>query len=191
MVRMEQEASARDNQPVDSGSDRSAAARRAAATRRENKILSASAYGRLLLALRRCQVASDQAKSRAANNTRYSEYGDRSTYRWVNYRASRNARQRDYEAKRKAIDEACQAAAENGVVFGWAPSGSLHVPWIVYFELPSGQVSFHSDTRGEGPDYGGSWDGVKDVGAARIQEAINGLLPGSMPPPAPCQEHEE
>jgi hypothetical protein len=39
------------------------------------------------------------------------------------------------------------------VVFDQDPS------WVFYVELPMGQVSFHSPTRGKGPDYSGDWDG--------------------------------
>jgi hypothetical protein len=37
-------------------------------------------------------------------------------------------------------------------VFGQEPS------WVLYIDLPAGQVSFHSPTRGLGPAYPGEWD---------------------------------
>jgi len=43
--------------------------------------------------------------------------------------------------------------------------------WVVYFELPQGQVSFHSPTRGSGPDYPGEWDGTH-TSQDRITEAL-------------------
>lgn len=165
--------------------DRSTPGKRAAATRRENKLLPSTPYGRLLRALRDAQVASDRAKSRAADATRYSEYNDRSEYRWHNYHASRSARQRDYAEKSQSIAHACNAAGEAGIVFGWAPSLQEDVPWIVYFDLPTGQMSFHCNKRGQGPEYGGNWDGLKDEGTNRVQRAIDGLITGQIPCPPP------
>src|SRR5207253_3086437 len=39
--------------------------------------------------------------------------------------------------------------------FGDAPS------WVLYIDLPQGQVSFHSPSRGEGPEYICAWDGQR------------------------------
>lgn len=39
---------------------------------------------------------------------------------------------------------------------------------ILYVDLPTGQVSFHCGSRYHGPDYSGSWDGVRDQAAERI-----------------------
>ena len=33
------------------------------------------------------------------------------------------------------------------------------MPWVVYIDIPQGQVSFHSPDRYIGPDYMGEWDG--------------------------------
>lgn len=43
--------------------------------------------------------------------------------------------------------------ADPDTPFGDAPS------WVLYIDLPQGQVSFHSPTRFDGPDYTGEWDG--------------------------------
>lgn len=60
-------------------------------------------------------------------------------------------------------------AASSGIEFGWAedPEQPYHKQ-VLYIDLPTGQVSFHTDVRGEGPDYAGKWDGVRDVAADRI-----------------------
>ena len=43
--------------------------------------------------------------------------------------------------------------------WGWkADPGQDFAPWVLYVELPQGQVSFHSLERGEGPDYPSDWD---------------------------------
>ena len=30
--------------------------------------------------------------------------------------------------------------------------------WVLYVDIPTGQASFHSPTRGDGPDYAGAWN---------------------------------
>lgn len=39
-------------------------------------------------------------------------------------------------------------------LFGGQPS------WVLYVDIPTGQCSFHSPTRGKGPDYSSDWDRV-------------------------------
>ncbi len=49
-----------------------------------------------------------------------------------------------------------------GIRFGWKEDRSQEWnPWVLYVDLPQGQVSFHSPDRGDGPDYPGEWDGLK------------------------------
>jgi hypothetical protein len=45
--------------------------------------------------------------------------------------------------------------------WGWKldPKASFH-QWVLYVDIPPGQVSFHAETRGGGPDYPGDWDGL-------------------------------
>ena len=72
---------------------------------------------------------------------------------------------------------ACQLAEEAGIKFGWREeSPDSEVPWVVYFDLLTGQVSFHSPSRGEGPDYQGEWDAVLSASTERIQAAIQQIL---------------
>jgi hypothetical protein len=131
---------------------RADAARRGAETRRTNKVLGQTRYGQLLAALRDAQRANDRAKSRAANGLRRRDYHDGSRYSGANYYRSGQARDHDYCEKSVAITHAVSLATEAGVKFGWRRDGG-GVPWVVYFDMPTGQVSFHVDTRGEGPDY--------------------------------------
>jgi len=152
------------------------AALRAQATRAENKALRATDYGELLFWLRAAQRESDCAKSRSANACRQAEYFERdeSIYARANYRRSRNARARDYRRKEAALQEAVQVAPLANVSFGWVtPDDGMP---IVYFDLSSGQVSFHSATRLAGPDYEGFWDGIRGASAERIQAAIRELI---------------
>ena len=49
---------------------------------------------------------------------------------------------------------------------------------MLYVDLPTGQVSFHTPARGAGLDYGGEWDGAVDVSRERIMSAIDQLCGG-------------
>lgn len=52
--------------------------------------------------------------------------------------------------------------------------------WVLYVDLPTGQVSFHTAARGVGPDYPGQWDGVRGTGAIRIirwASSLSELMP--------------
>lgn len=88
-----------------------------------------------------------------------------------------------YERKQWAIDNLCAVlmrhAEELGVTWGWGhdPDQDYHNV-VLYIDLPTGQVSFHTDSRRDGPDYPGIWDGQRDVGAGRVCRWIAGLLSG-------------
>ena len=47
-----------------------------------------------------------------------------------------------------------------GIKWGWKcdPRQAFH-SWVLYVDLPNGQVSFHAGERMKGPDYKGEWDG--------------------------------
>lgn len=78
-----------------------------------------------------------------------------------------------YDRKQWALDNLCSALLRHaealGLVWGWGvdPQQPMHCN-VLYLDLPGGQVSFHTAGRGEGPDYAGGWDGVRDVGAERV-----------------------
>jgi hypothetical protein len=168
---------------------RSETAKAGARKRHEKKLLCASPYGQLLLALRDAQTLSDRAKARPGNGVRISDnIGDycggeimvvRAIRRFAraNYWRSREAIANDYGVKNLAIDAACHWATEAGTSFGWKVEGG-HVPFVVYFDLPTGQVSFHCKVRGQGPNYSGQWDGQVGQSQARIEKAIRRFLPG-------------
>lgn len=48
----------------------------------------------------------------------------------------------------------------DGIRFGWKRDEAAQYgpEWVLYVDLPQGQVSFHSPARGDGPDYPGDWD---------------------------------
>ncbi|MDQ2084777.1 hypothetical protein RA307_31750 [Xanthobacteraceae bacterium Astr-EGSB] len=78
-----------------------------------------------------------------------------------------------YDRKGWALDNLCTALAQyNGVLgspWGWGVDHAQPVHcFVLYVDLPTGQVSFHSAARGEGPDYPGQWDGVRGASADRI-----------------------
>jgi hypothetical protein len=62
-----------------------------------------------------------------------------------------------------------QHADALGIRWGWQrdPSQRFH-EWVLYVDLPTGQASFHAAIRGDGPDYGQTWDGVPGASVDRI-----------------------
>lgn len=72
-----------------------------------------------------------------------------------------------YDRKGWAIEQLSKALAahpELGIEFGWKkdPKMSEYDPcWVLYIDLPEGQVSFHSVARYAGPDYPRDWDQQK------------------------------
>jgi len=50
----------------------------------------------------------------------------------------------------------------SSLTWGWGyDAKAIHFEHVLYVTLPTGQISFHSDERLEGPDYPGEWDGQK------------------------------
>lgn len=98
-----------------------------------------------------------------------------------------------YERKQWSMDNLCRVltthASDVSVTWGWKedPAAAYH-RWVLYVDLPTGQVSFHTSARGAGPDYGGEWDGVLGVSADRIVRWCEAILRGSIErPPPPAQ----
>jgi hypothetical protein len=119
------------------------------------------------------------------------------------FRASKNSarakvyrgggyRGKAYDRKSWAIDNLAKVLGEHGAAlglgWGWGedPAQSFHRD-VLYVELPTGQVSFHTAPRGAGPAYASPWDGVKGAGAGRICSFCTIVLNGARPPfpPAP------
>lgn len=86
-------------------------------------------------------------------------------------------RDQAYARKSWAMGQLCvellaHGAAADVAVWGWKIDPAAEGPhrWVLYVELPNrGQVSFHTDQRGHGPDYAGEWDGAVGSCANRIQ----------------------
>ena len=76
-----------------------------------------------------------------------------------------------YGRKQWSLDNLDTALREkdHGLKWGWTldPKQEYHC-WVLYVEIPTGQMSFHAGMRGAGPDFDGEWDGEKDQGSARI-----------------------
>ncbi|MGJ5000550.1 hypothetical protein ACQR10_04450 [Bradyrhizobium sp. HKCCYLRH2060] len=92
------------------------------------------------------------------------------------YRKGPGYRTEAYRRKDWSIGNLAAALAgdvDHGLVWGWGVDGELQARLdphhhILYVELPTGQVSFHTGTRHAGPDFAGAWDGARDVAADRI-----------------------
>ena len=86
-----------------------------------------------------------------------------------------------YDRKQWALDNLCRAltehAADQGIAWGWGedPAQPVH-KHVLYVDLPTGQVSFHAPSRGEGPDYPRAWDGVPGQSPDRIIRFVARLL---------------
>lgn len=100
-------------------------------------------------------------------------------YRGGNARGS--YRDQAYQRKQWSMDNLGKALAQHdarlGIAWGWKrdPAQAYHV-WVLYIDLPDvGQVSFHTDRRGTGPDYAGAWDGVRGASPDRILRWIAGI----------------
>lgn len=78
-----------------------------------------------------------------------------------------------YQRKSWAMDNLASALLEHGtkcgIEWGWGedPEQAYH-RFVLYVELPNGQVSFHTDKRGAGPDAPKPFCGVRGVSAQRI-----------------------
>lgn len=80
-----------------------------------------------------------------------------------------------YDTKQWSMENLAKVLTEHGdtlgIRWGWGidEKQEFH-KWVLYCELPRmrGQVSFHTASRGIGPDYSAGWDGMKDVAAQRI-----------------------
>lgn len=109
--------------------------------------------GLLALNLFRAQKCSERAK----------------TYRHHSHR------EEAYGRKQWSMDNLCNVLAGMGEAIRWGwredPKQPFH-KWVLYVEIPTGQVSFHAATRGVGPDYPGDWDG-SGLSVARILEYTN------------------
>jgi hypothetical protein len=84
-----------------------------------------------------------------------------------------------YRRKGEALNALCNTLDEDaaGLIWGWGTDARENfAPHVLYVELPTGQVSFHSPERFNGPDFPGVWDGVRGASEGRILQLCNQLL---------------
>lgn len=90
-----------------------------------------------------------------------------------------------YQRKQYSMEELCKCLMQHGqslsIPFGWKQDPNVvfskyygdenpEPSWVLYIDLPTGQVSFHTKARCVGPDYPGQWDGEKGASEKRVLE---------------------
>ena len=96
-----------------------------------------------------------------------------------------------YDNKASAMAQAVKMldkhGADLGFVYGWKEDPEVlfgdRASFVLYVDIPAAfgpgcvrQVSYHSPTRGEGPDYAGEWDGIKNASESRVIELATYVL---------------
>jgi hypothetical protein len=90
-----------------------------------------------------------------------------------------------YDKKQWSMDNLCAALERDGerlgIRWGWGIDDAMKGRGephhhVLYVDLPTGQVSFHSGSRGAGPDYPDRWDGLPGQSAGRICGWVEQLL---------------
>lgn len=82
----------------------------------------------------------------------------------------RRFRSEAYSVKSWSMDELCRLLTLHGTALGirwgwkedWETVFGENCSYVLYVDIPFGQVSFHSPQRGIGPDYRGEWDKSKE-----------------------------
>jgi hypothetical protein len=102
-----------------------------------------------------------------------------------------------YDKKQWSLDNAARALVDHcaaaDIVWGWKqdPNPPIGFPWVLYIDTPGGQVSYHSRTRGVGPDYMGDWNGAQPS-SLRIIRWVEMLLQQEPTPiPMPAKDHPD
>jgi hypothetical protein len=83
-----------------------------------------------------------------------------------------------YGRKSDSMAPLCAFLSITELIWGWGRDDKADddgPKYVLYVEIPTGQVSFHSYDRGEGPDYQGKWDGLR-LSATRIIEFGEAVL---------------
>lgn len=93
-----------------------------------------------------------------------------------------------YESKNWAMGNLCQilttigrpgSAAAGVTQWGWKTDAAQPFHrFVLFVDLSTGQVSFHSAQRLIGPDYPGEWDGKLNLQHDRIVRHVAGILAG-------------
>ncbi len=87
-----------------------------------------------------------------------------------------------YDRKQRAMSNLAtilvQHAATLGIRWGWQQDPATDgFPWVLYVDIPDiGHVSFHTASRGPGPDYPYEWDRAVGASPGRIVRWCEQLL---------------
>ena len=92
-------------------------------------------------------------------------------------KAFRSYSDRYYETKGAHLTALAHKLATADLTWGWGEDCNGFLKWVIYVDLPTGQVSFHAEERGDGPDYPKQWDGVRFVSGERIVAWAQSLIP--------------
>jgi hypothetical protein len=90
---------------------------------------------------------------------------------------ARMAYERKQWAMNKLADLLVLNAKAQGISWGWGedPKQEYHRQ-VLYIDLPTGQISWHTEHRGAGPDYPGQWDGIRNASVGRIVSWVAQVL---------------
>lgn len=101
-----------------------------------------------------------------------------------------------YSRKQYSIEQLCQILDKHGdqlgIKFGWKQDPNVlfgggdyedgKPSWVLYVDLPTGQVSFHTRERYKiGPDYLGDWDGVQKASQGRVLQFCDNVMKSTQP----------
>jgi len=93
---------------------------------------------------------------------------------------NRSYRDLAYDRKQYSMFELCKVLSEHAkdlnIKWGWGVDDkqAFH-KYVLYCEIPNGQVSFHTNIRGIGEDYNGKWDG-QNASEQRILKWVDSVL---------------
>lgn len=119
------------------------------------RLQSVGPIGKIAMNLFRAQKTSSRAK----------------VYRARKYTAS------SYDVKNYSLQELSNSLSESTLRYGWKLDPCTPgYEWVLYVELPTGQVSFHSASRLAGPSYTGDWDGARGTSVQRILSFVDSVL---------------
>jgi hypothetical protein len=101
-------------------------------------------------------------------------------------------RQLAYEQKQTCMNLLTEVLTEHnlGIIWGWKEDPGVvfgdKASVVLYIDLPNrGQVSFHSPTRGVGPDYPRDWDKLPGASVDRIIDFAKDVMKIEAEPEAP------
>lgn len=150
--------------------------------------------GELAVALFRAQKTSERAKSYRRSSSRRASYEVKNwslgeVCRILSKMADCDDCQGTGNFYRNDVDgdflpcDTCQGkGTQQTLRWGWKHDPKTPgYEWVLYVDLPSGQVSFHSAIRLSGPDYHGEYDGQK-LSRQRILAFCDAVLTGDICP---------